>query len=134
MENTLGVEYFKECIVQFYYNFFKYSSYLFKVWIPNNRWIVAQIPDLEICQAAWVFFAFHFNWNSYISLPTSLRGVQMKYWYNDFTQETDQNLSTFNIGVDLKLHLSSGIFDSYHAFNLSTTNIWWPWKVTKIYR
>lgn len=40
----------------------------------------------------------------------------MKYWYNDFAQETDQNLSTFNKEVDLKLQLSSGTFDSYQAF------------------
>lgn len=49
----------------------------------------------------------------------SLRGVQMEYWYYAFTQEADQNLSMFNKeGVDLKLHLSSGIFDSYQAFKL----------------
>lgn len=43
----------------------------------------------------------------------------MEYWYYAFTQETDQNLSTFNKeGVDLKLHLSCNIFDSYQAFKL----------------
>lgn len=42
----------------------------------------------------------------------------MKYWYNGFTQETDQKLSTFNKEADLKLHLSSGIFGSYQAFKL----------------
>lgn len=52
-------------------------------------------------------------------IPTSLRGVQMKYWSNVFAHETDQNLSTFNKEeVDLKLPWSSDNFDSYQVFKL----------------
>lgn len=141
--NTLCFEYFKECIVQFYYNLFKYFSNLFKVWIPNNILIVLKYLILEFVSSlsrkpihaklCWKNYgkllrfslnlsasiAFHFYLNSYISYPTSLRGVQMKYWSNDFSHGTDQNLSIFNKEeVDLKLPWSSGIFDSYQAFKL----------------
>lgn len=44
---------------------------------------------------------------------------QMEYWYNDLVKETDQNISMLNKGgVDLKLHLSSGVFDSCQALKL----------------
>lgn len=46
MENILGFEYFKECIVKFCYNLFKFS-YLFKVLIPNNISIVLKYLILE---------------------------------------------------------------------------------------